>query len=474
MPQDDPQIGEVWTTNNGTDALTRLQRNFLLHHPTLRRWFVVTAVLSARHGTSGYRVLSRSRQVTHITNQSLKLVWKFSAPPLNKICSHVGQDPCVNQALVIGLDKASYCEEHAPKHQPVYFPGDDLSEDPRFVKDLFGQCPVCKTPASVRDKIWDLVDSYIVSSCSCQSVFVPLLIQTTLNSSKSCLDYNALGQELTQALHLLVAKECTDITIFCGSNLDTSFINNTLVQVIQGTSIETRTLFDARYGQNVLMLLGMPSLSLEERDILHQKLRLSALWQSRTDPTHIIRVARIKFDGDILCTNLTDPSLVTKFNETVLREKFKRILTYDLSNSNSVPTGVRDNPNPLRSVPKQGEHWYNHDEGRYSSVLSIEELQDITAVKFTINNNPYEATLEEFQLEHDANQERGTWKVGLDYIYGPDHEDWGELQDIGMHDVKLKNACGSKQIPIKDFWGAKVLERKTVLDRVLDEASPFD
>jgi hypothetical protein len=461
MPQDNPQIGEVWTTNNGTNT-------------------TVTAVLSARHGTSGYRILSRSRQVTHITEQSLKLMWKFSAPALNKTCSHVSQEPCSNQALVIGLDKANYCEEHAPKHQPVYFPGDNLSEDPKLVKDLFGQCPVCKIPASVRDKIWGLVEGCIVSSCSCQSVFVPLLIQTLINPSNRDLDHEALGQGLTQALHLLIAKECTDITAFLGSDIlrpatDVPLINNILTQVTQGTSIETRTSFDAKYGQGVLMLLGTPSLSPEERDILHQKLRLGTLWQSRADPTHIIRVARIpKFDGDILCTNPTDPSLVTKFNEVGLREKFKRILTYDLSNSSSVPTGARNNPNPLRSVPKQGEHWYNRDEGCYSSVLSVEERQDITAVKFTIKDNHYVATLDEFQLEHDANQERSTWKVGLEYTYGPDQENWGELQDIGIREVKLKNEGGSKQIGIKDFWGAKVLERKTVLDRVLDDDSPFD
>ncbi len=462
MPQDNPQIGEVWTTSNGTNT-------------------TVTAVLSARHGTSGYRILSRSRQVTHITEQSLKLVWKFSVSALNKTCSHVSQESCTNQALVIGLDKANYCEEHAPKHQPVYFPGDNLSEDPKLIKDLFGQCPVCKTPASVRDKIWGLVEGCIVSSCSCQSVFVPLLIQTLINPSNRDLDHEALGQGLTQALHLLIAKECTDITAFLGSGIlrpatDVPIINNILTQVTQGTSIETRTSFDAKYGQGVLMLLGTPSLSPEERDILHQKLRLGTLWQSRADPTHIIRVARIpKFGGKLLCINPTDPSLVTKFCETELREKFKRILTYDLSNSNNILTNARNNPNPLKVVPKQGDYWYNWDEDCYSFVMNIEKLQGITTVSFNTINTPYVATLEEFQLEHDANRERETWKVGLEYTYGPDHENWGELQDIGMHDVKLKNDGGSKQIGIKDFWGAKILKRKTVLDRVLDDdASPFD
>ena len=455
MPQDSPQVGEVWIQGS------------------------TVAIIAEPHGDSGFRLLGRSRQSAFIATTSLKVLWKY-VTLYDAACSYVGPEgPCPDRGLVISLDGKVCCEKHAPRHQPVLLPIDKPVElDNSFIQELFGTCPVCQTPAQARKSLWKLSEGYAVGVCSCRSSWIPLILPTLTDPHTNVLDTSTLKDNLSEALTLLIEKEsCREIEAFYGTDsLATTECLSKFREAfdsVKGASI--KTFFNPRFGKTIVMIIGTPHLEPGEREVLHQVLQLNSLWQGRKNSETIIRVVRIEKESKaVLCISPSSTDQFKYMAEKDLRRAFKRVLTYNTGRC--PPTwNSRQFPNPLKLTPSVRDTWYFHEEQCYSRVTAVSEDNGLTVIEFIVPRGvKFTAPLDEFQREHADNQERSSWVIGKEYSWGPNHEQFGILVASELDDIKLER--DNKQvidINPKDFWGAKEVIRKTTLDRIL-EVSPFD
>lgn len=441
-----PQVGEVWSVSNGGTA----------------EYLVI--------GTSpNVTFLSRTQVCLSISHQSLGLLGKYERDSLKEACSSCGE-----KAIASGLDRKPYCLGHLPQHQPIYFPGDPLDK----VTPLWGDltCPTCKVPLTNKHTI---ERSLMVVSCDCCSTFIPLITQKLFKTGTNRLDSGLLSEGLSLALESLRERDCSRFFMHLSPSLpmvNFSVASNTLSAHIQDLGLSSDSLRGVVVNSpsvvQYVLLEGRPDLTPEEEDVLHQKLYPGSLWKSRKG-NEFLRVVRIAHSLDaILClgfNGLNNLSVYTEFKEVRLRAEYRRVSPKEAPFRTL--TGQRFNPNPLKVRPAAGDLWYNHEQKAYSKVIQVTEnvVTFYLASHQHIHSSPIEylATVDEFQQEHDASNEHLFWKVGSTYLYGDNQ--CGELKSFDTFQVLLTNGDATTCIPIKEFWGAKVVLPRPILDRILED-----
>lgn len=453
MPQQNPEIGEIWS--NGTqDGL----------------------IVGSDNQAGTLTLLSRlGRQVVLGGGAGFAHVWRHVEPHVEPAdCSVTG---CSRRGYLRTLNMQTFCVGHVPRNQPLLFPGDPPDAS-RLVSEQRLVCPLCDHQHTLTS--WQLIGNVLVHRClSCRGHWVTLTARGTAS------DGIDLAEDLQSACNLLENDSCRNIQGLVGNHalgcLRRSFgeLRNTPNNGDAFRFLGINLRHDNSHGTANITLTGTPAVS-QDREHRVREIPLGSYWQHNEVPSRVLRVSAIGND---------EPTVVTLFNtgdplETLMVGSEYLLAYY---HSTGVPLETAPAPSdrqwteemptpavlavPQGKLPVTGDVWWHLGSKNPVQVLGLGQLPtDHSGALFVWYSHGRDGTrmlLSDFVRLYSPASETQRWTAGDEYEHNGTAYKIVAIEDRQV----LVEAPDGKRLNLSfiEFSAYDKVSRQSALSRLLED-----